>query len=123
MPVIDTHRSEGTVPCVHVCPNNVFEILHPTRTERSVLPLKARVKEWVHGGSQAFAMRADICQGCGLRVLACPGNVITLARKPRAVADVTPRMAVVVGSVCGLIPWSFKAGCATTSGTHSWSLA
>jgi 4Fe-4S ferredoxin len=94
MPVIDSHRCEGAGPCVQVCPVNVFDLRRLTRAERSALPLKARVKVWVHGGRQAFAVRADVCQGCGLCVSACPERAITLARNPGAVANVTPLMEV-----------------------------
>jgi 4Fe-4S ferredoxin len=80
MPVINAERCEGAGPCMDVCPVDVFEMREPTEAERDALSWKARVKVWVHGGQQAFVIRAQDCRGCGLCVTACPEKAITLAR-------------------------------------------
>ncbi len=82
MPVINPARCEGAGACVQVCPVDVFDLRRLTRAERAALPLKSRVKVWVHGGQQAFAVRAEACRGCGLCVSACPERAIALARRP-----------------------------------------
>jgi 4Fe-4S ferredoxin len=80
MPVINPERCEGAGPCLDVCPTDVFEMRKPTEAEKQALSLKARIKVWVHGGKQAFVIRAQDCRGCGLCVTACPEKAITLAR-------------------------------------------
>lgn len=77
-PVIDRNRCEAKADCVTVCPYGVFALRALTADERAPLSLIGRVKLFVHGGKQAFTLRADRCQACGLCVTACPERAITL---------------------------------------------
>jgi 4Fe-4S ferredoxin len=79
-PVIDRNRCEGKEDCVHVCPYDVFELGVLGREDRSKLSLVGKLKAFAHGGRQAFAVRADLCQACGRCVDACPEHAITLGR-------------------------------------------
>src|SRR3954464_5760331 len=79
-PVIDRNRCEGKADCVRVCPYEVFELGVLPPHERAALSLVGKLKAFAHGGRQAFAVRADACQGCGLCVAACPEKAIRLAR-------------------------------------------
>jgi len=82
-PVIDRKRCEGKRDCVEVCPYDVFELRALTEAEKLPLGRLGRFKLRVHGGQQAFAVRADACHGCGLCVTACPEKAITLQRSGR----------------------------------------
>jgi NAD-dependent dihydropyrimidine dehydrogenase PreA subunit len=77
-PVIDRSRCEAKEDCVRVCPYHVFELNHLTDAERQALGWMARAKLFVHGGRQAFAVRAADCHACGLCVKACPEKAIRL---------------------------------------------
>jgi 4Fe-4S ferredoxin len=77
-PVIDRSRCEAKSDCVRVCPYGVFEVRKLDDAERGALPWLSRVKVLVHGGKQAFAVRAGDCHACGLCVKACPESAITL---------------------------------------------
>ena len=79
-PVIDSNRCEGKEDCVRVCPYDVFEVRKLGDDERAALPFFVRIKVALHGGKQAFAVRADQCHACGLCVAACPEKAIRLAR-------------------------------------------
>lgn len=77
-PVINRARCEGKEDCVRVCPKNVFEIGTVSLAEREALSVGAKLKLWVHGGRQAYAVRADACDACGQCIPACPEKAITL---------------------------------------------
>jgi NAD-dependent dihydropyrimidine dehydrogenase PreA subunit len=78
-PVIDRNRCEAKADCVRVCPYDVFEVRRLTPDERVGLSVVGRLKLLVHGGRQAFAVRAEACHACGLCVPACPERAIRLA--------------------------------------------
>ncbi len=78
LPVIDRSRCEARADCVSICPYQVFEIRSLTTAERKELSVRGYLKVLVHGGKQAFAVRADACRACGLCVRACPEQAITL---------------------------------------------
>ena len=79
--LIDRSRCEAKNACVRVCPYNVFEVRKLTQSERRELSLFSRLRVLVHGGKQAFAVRADDCHACGLCVSACPEDAITLVKR------------------------------------------
>ena len=78
MPVIDRGRCEAKADCVRVCPFHVFEVRKLTAEERRDVPFIGKLKLLVHGGQQAFAVRAADCHACGLCVTACPEKAIQL---------------------------------------------
>lgn len=80
VPVVDRARCEGKDECVRVCPYDVLEIRKVVDHEKAGLGRFARFKLFVHGGEQAFAIRADQCRACGRCVAACPEHAITLRR-------------------------------------------
>jgi len=77
-PIVDRARCEAKEDCVRVCPYHVFEVRRLTADERAPLGWFARGKLFVHGGRQAFAVRAADCHACGLCVKACPEKAIRL---------------------------------------------
>lgn len=78
VPVIDRNRCEAKSKCVEVCPYHVFELRVLTPEDRAGLSLGGRLKAWVHGGRQAFAVRSEDCHACALCVAACPEQAIKL---------------------------------------------
>lgn len=83
VPTIDRSKCEAKQDCVAVCPYNVFEIRELTKNEKQQLSLPSRLKLFVHGGQQAFAVRAEECHSCGLCVQACPEKAIKLINPAR----------------------------------------
>lgn len=82
-PLIDRTRCEGKAACVQVCPYHVFEIGVLGPAERAALPMLARLKAFAHGNRQAYAVHTESCRGCGLCVIACPEQAISLIRTPQ----------------------------------------
>ncbi len=82
-PRIDLARCEGKADCLRVCPVEVFDVRRLTTEEKETRTTLTRLKLWFHGGKQAFAVRADRCEACGLCVQACPEKAITLERVSR----------------------------------------
>ena len=79
-PVINRSRCEGKEDCVEICPYDVFEMGTLSLEERAALPFVPRIKAWMHGNRQAFAVNAAECHACGLCVSACPEKAIKLHR-------------------------------------------
>ena len=80
VPLIDRNRCEAKGDCVRVCPYNVFEIAALDAEQRAGLSFVGRIKAFVHGNQQAFAVRPDDCHACGACVKACPEHAIKLGR-------------------------------------------
>lgn len=80
-PVVNRSRCEGKAACQEVCPYGVFEVRRIDEGDYRALPFRARIKLRVHGMRTAYTARADLCQACGLCVVACPEKAITL--RPR----------------------------------------
>lgn len=80
-PVINRGRCEGKAECVAVCPYDVFEVSRVTDEDYKALPFVARVRLRVHGMKTAYTPNVDQCRACGLCVVACPEDAITL--RPR----------------------------------------
>jgi NAD-dependent dihydropyrimidine dehydrogenase PreA subunit len=80
-PVVDRARCEGKRDCVDVCPYGVFEVRRIDDTDFNALGFFARMKSRAHGRQTAYTPKADLCQACGLCVVACPEKAIQLVRR------------------------------------------
>lgn len=81
LPVIDHARCEGKRDCVQVCPYGVFEVRRIDDADFARLGLLAKLKSVAHRRQAAYAVGADACRACGLCVVACPEDAITLVRR------------------------------------------
>jgi len=81
-PEIDLKRCEGKQDCAEVCPYGVFEIAKINPKDYAGLGFFGKLKSRAHGGIVAYAVRGDLCQACGLCVVACPEKAITLVPSP-----------------------------------------
>ena len=81
VPIIDPMGCEAKGPCVPICPYDVLVLRTVSAEAKAQLPLLGRVKLFVHGGKQAFALDPDACRGCGLCVKECPEKAIKLQKR------------------------------------------
>lgn len=79
-PEVNRKRCEGKAECVAVCPYGVFEVRIIDAADWSALPGLAKLKVWAHGKKSAYAVHAEACKACGLCVVACPEDAITLVK-------------------------------------------
>jgi 4Fe-4S ferredoxin len=79
-PVVDRRNCEGKSDCVAVCPYDVFEVGPIDEADYRAMPFFVRLKIRAHGKKTSFTPRAADCHACGLCVVACPENAITLVR-------------------------------------------
>jgi len=84
VPVIDHAKCEGKGDCVEVCPYDVFDVTRIKDVDFQTLSVLSRLKVAVHGMKTAYTPRADKCLACGLCVVACPEQAITLLARSAA---------------------------------------
>jgi 4Fe-4S ferredoxin len=77
-PVVNRNACEGKRDCVEVCPYDVFEVRQIDDEDFSSLSFLGKLKSRAHGRLTAYTPHADLCQACGLCVVACPEKAITL---------------------------------------------
>jgi 4Fe-4S ferredoxin len=77
-PVVNRNACEGKRDCVEVCPYDVFEVRQIDDEDFSNLSFLGKLKSRAHGRLTAYTSHADLCQACGLCVVACPEKAITL---------------------------------------------
>jgi 4Fe-4S ferredoxin len=77
-PVVDRNACEGKRDCVEVCPYDVFEVRQIDDKDFSSLSFLGKLKSRAHGRLSAYTPHADLCQACGLCVVACPEKAIRL---------------------------------------------
>ena len=82
VPVVDRKRCEGKRDCVAVCPYGIFEVRRIDDADFARLSLLGRLKSLAHGRQTAYTPRASECHACGLCVVACPEDALTLVRVP-----------------------------------------
>lgn len=78
VPVINLRRCEAKDDCIAACPFEVFEVRRIDRADYQGLDLRHRLKVRIHGMKMAYTPGAADCQACGLCVVVCPENAITL---------------------------------------------
>lgn len=77
-PVVDRNRCEAERDCVDVCPNDVFEVRRIEPDDFAALARRTQLKVIVHRRLTAYTPNAAACRACGLCVVACPQDAITL---------------------------------------------
>jgi 4Fe-4S ferredoxin len=78
VPVVDHGRCEGKHDCVDVCPYGVFEVRRIDDADFAALSFVGKMKSRAHGRKTAYTPGAAACQACGLCVVSCPEEAITL---------------------------------------------
>jgi NAD-dependent dihydropyrimidine dehydrogenase PreA subunit len=75
---VDRARCEGKSDCDAVCPYDVFDVGRMEDADFAQLGFLAKLKSRAHRRMTAYTPRADACRACGLCVVACPEQAITL---------------------------------------------
>jgi NAD-dependent dihydropyrimidine dehydrogenase PreA subunit len=78
LPIVDRNACEGKRDCVEVCPYGVFEVRQIDDRDFSILSFFGKLKSRMHGRLTAYTPQCNLCQACGLCVVACPEDAITL---------------------------------------------
>ena len=76
--IVDRGKCEGKGDCVEVCPYSVFEVGRLTDAEFSALSLLGKVKSLAHRRKTARTPKLHACQACGMCIVACPEDALTL---------------------------------------------
>ena len=66
---------------MEVCPYDVFEVRQIDDEDFSRLSFLGKLKSRAHGRLTAYTPKEDLCQACGLCVVACPEKAITFGYK------------------------------------------
>lgn len=61
-----------------VCPNDVFEVERMAAADFTQLGVFAKLRSLAHRRMTAYTPNATACRACGLCVIACPEDAITL---------------------------------------------
>ena len=80
VPRVNRARCEGKRDCVEVCPYGVFQVRRIDDADFRALPFLARLKVRAHRMQSSYTPGAADCHACGLCVVACPEQAITLVR-------------------------------------------
>jgi NAD-dependent dihydropyrimidine dehydrogenase PreA subunit len=64
-----------------VCPYDVFDVRRMDDGDFRALSFFSRMKSIAHRRMTAYTPRTDECRACGLCVVACPENAITLVKR------------------------------------------
>jgi NAD-dependent dihydropyrimidine dehydrogenase PreA subunit len=75
---VDRAKCEGKGDCVEVCPYGVFEVRRIDDADFARLGVLGKLKSMAHGRKSAYTPKLDQCRACGLCVVACPEDAITL---------------------------------------------
>ena len=78
---VDRGRCEGKGDCVDVCPYGVFEVGRIADAEFAKLGMLGKLKSVAHGRKTAHTPGLAACQACGMCVVACPEQALTLVRR------------------------------------------
>ena len=89
-PVVDHARCEAKSDCVIVCPNDVFEIRRIDDGDFAALRPLAKIRVLAHRRRTAYTPNASACRACGLCVVACPEDAISLKTDHGAWRRLTP---------------------------------
>jgi 4Fe-4S ferredoxin len=84
VPRVDRAKCEGKADCAEVCPYDVFKVRRMDDRDFEALGFVAKLKSRAHGRKTAYTPKEDLCQACGLCVVACPEKAITLVRRTPA---------------------------------------
>jgi len=79
---VDRNKCEGKADCVAVCPYQVFEVRRIDDADYTRLSLLGKLKSRAHGRKTAYTPKLDACQACGMCVVACPEQAISLILAP-----------------------------------------
>jgi NAD-dependent dihydropyrimidine dehydrogenase PreA subunit len=77
-PVVDRTRCEAERDCVDVCPNDVFEVRRIDPDDFGALGFTTKVRVLAHRRLTAYTPNAAACRACGLCVVACPKDAISI---------------------------------------------
>jgi 4Fe-4S ferredoxin len=80
IPVVDRGRCEGKSHCVDVCPYGVFQVRRIDDADYEALSFLGKLKSRAHGKKTAYVPGASACQACGLCVVSCPEEAISLVK-------------------------------------------
>ena len=81
-PVVDRRRCEGKGDCVEVCPYGVFEVGRLDDAEFARLSVLGKLKSLAHRRKTARMPNLDACRACGMCIVACPEDALTLWLRP-----------------------------------------